>query len=403
MPGVLISLDFLKFSDIDIFMKKIIFLYILTLLATFSQAAEQTTEQDNSGETQSQPATNETAAAEPIKRALPDSKKITATDMRMQLSNSLTQVIELNALDEDFDIYLLSSEEKEPIGSILFFPDERNHSDWPVTLHPLRTKLTSHNWQTAVITLPSTQLAAIPARTDYSALTPENEESEDTQAATDNETTNNETTNNETTDNQTTDSETIAPDTPDDTQALTQADEEPDITTNPMAETVIARAKATITKLKEQSDVIIFIGIGQGATWAAAYTATLDESERENSKLILINPLQSQDISSPKLNDIISNIKIDVIDIYTPQKTSNFYADQADARKRAANRADIEQYLQIKAPSSSWTQAGNQWMYRKVRGILKNNVEKQLAEKEALENAPKPAEKINQPPGATNN
>jgi len=388
MPGVLISLDFLKFSDIDIFMKKIIFLYILTLLATFSQAAEQTTEQDNPGETQSQPATNETAAAEPIKRALPDSKKITATDMRMQLSNSLTQVIELNALDEDFDIYLLSSEEKEPIGSILFFPDERNHSDWPVTLHPLRTKLTSHNWQTAVITLPSTQLTAIPARTDYSALTPENEESEDTQAATD---------------NQTTDSETTAPDTPDDTQALTQADEEPDITTNTMAETVIARAKATITKLKEQSDVIIFIGIGQGATWAAAYTATLDESERENSKLILINPLQSQDISSPKLNDIISNIKIDVIDIYTPQKTSNFYADQADARKRAANRADIEQYLQIKAPSSSWTQAGNQWMYRKVRGILKNNVEKQLAEKEALENAPKPAEKINQPPGATNN
>jgi len=385
MPGVLISLDFLKFSDIDIFMKKIIFLYILTLLATFSQAAEQTTEQDNSGETQSQPAANETAAAEPIKRALPDSKKITATDMRMQLSNSLTQVIELNALDEDFDTYLLSSEEKEPIGSILFFPDERNHSDWPVTLHPLRTKLTSHNWQTAVITLPSTQLATIPARTDYGALTPENEESKDTQAATD---------------NQTTDSETTAPD---DTQALTQADEEPDITTNTMAETVIARAKATITKLKEQSDVIIFIGIGQGATWAAAYTATLDESERENSKLILINPLQSQDISSPKLNDIISNIKIDVIDIYTPQKTSNFYADQANARKRAANRADIEQYLQIKAPSSSWTQAGNQWMYRKVRGILKNNVEKQLAEKEALENAPKPAEKINQPPGATNN
>jgi hypothetical protein len=365
-------------------MKKIIFIYFLTLFVSYSQAAEEPTEQDNAPETDAKTPASETATKETITRTLPNTKKTIADDVRKLLSNSLTQVLQLNALDEDFDIYFLDSAEKEPIGSILFFPDERNHSDWPITLHPLRTKLTNHNWQTAVITLPDTQLEPIPNRTDYSVIVPENAENDEAEIQADAQTTTPENTNA-------------------DTQALTQENEDENIAANTMADTVIARTQATITKLKEQSDVIIIIGIGQGATWASAYAATLEESDRENSKLILINPIQSQDLSSPNLNDTISNIKIDVIDIYTPQKSSRYYADQALIRKRAANRADIEKYLQIKAPSSSWTKAGNEWLYRKVRGILKNQIEQQLAEKEALEDAPKPAEKINQAPGAINN
>lgn len=365
-------------------MKKIIFIYFLTLFASYSQAAEEPTEQDSAPKTDTPAPVSETSTPEVITRTLVNTKKAIANDIRMLLSNSLTEVIQLSALDEDFDMYFLASEEKEPIGSLLFFPDERNHSDWPVTLHPLRTKLTSYNWQTAVITLPKTQLKALPKRTDYSTQEVENTANNETETAENNQTSTDETTNTN-------------------TQALTQNSEEQGKATNTMAETVIARAQATVIKLKEQSDVIIIIGIGQGATWATAYAATLEEADKENSKLILINPIQSQDLSSPALNETISNLKVDVIDIYTPQETSSYYADQALARKRAANRADIEQYLQIKAPSSSWTKAGNEWLYRKVRGILKNQVEQKLAEKEALENAPKPAEKINQAPGAINN
>ncbi|MEM5529081.1 DUF3530 family protein [Gammaproteobacteria bacterium AS21] len=365
-------------------MKKIIFIYFLTLFASYSQAAEESTEQDSAPTTDTQAPASETSTPQAITRTLTNTKKAIANDIGMLLSSSLTEVIQLNALDEDFDIYFLGSEDKEPIGSILFFPDERNHSNWPVTLQPLRTKLTSYNWQTAVITLPNTQLEAMPKRTDYSAQEAENTAGNETEAAENNQTSSDDTTNTE-------------------TQALTQNNEEQSEATSTMAETVIARAQATVIKLKEQSDVIIIIGIGQGATWATAYAATLEEADKENSKLILINPLQSQDLSSPTLNETIGNLKIDVIDIYTPQETSSYYADQALARKRAANRADIEQYLQIKAPSFSWTKAGNQWLYRKVRGILKNQVEQKLAEKEALESAPTPPEKINQAPGAINN
>ena len=146
--------------------------------------------------------------------------------------------------------------------------------------------------------------------------------------------------------------------------------------------------------LKEQSDLLIITGIGRGATWASAYAATVAESELENTRLLLINPQQSQDVSAPDMLEILSQLKLATIELYSESDKL-----AARARKRAANRSDIESYLQIKAPNYAWQKQGNQWLSKKVRGILKMNVEQALKDKEMKKKMSAPT-KPNQRPGS---
>jgi hypothetical protein len=113
--------------------------------------------------------------------------------------------------------------------------------------------------------------------------------------------------------------------------------------------------------------------------------------------------MQSEDISSPNLNELIGQLKVDTFDIYTPTKKNNRNTiNQALARKRAANQSEIENYSQITAPKRAWQSAGNDWLFRKVRGLLKNKVEKMLAQKEEEKANAEPAapDKMNQKPGS---
>jgi hypothetical protein len=387
MAVVLISLDFQKFSDIYFSMKNIVLVSLFSLSFILNTPFALSAEDEKSAEqAQKEPkeASNEddsaSMATSKVARVTPDQRNDQRKDIAQYLENSLTEVITLTALEEEFDVYYHSADEKEPLGSLLFFPDERTHADWPVNLNPLRTGLTRHKWQTAVISLPTTQLPALPERSVYTNDTPASSAAATTDDA----------------------QAQPAGSDPDSSQGNETA-ENTDADSKTMNEIIAARATATAAMLKEKSDVLIITGIGQGATWATAFALNLPPSDLENTRLLLINPMQSEDISSPKLNELIGQLKVDTFDIYTPIKKNNRNTiNQALARKRAANQSDIENYSQIKAPKRAWQSVGNDWLYRKVRGLLKNKVEKMLAQKEEEKANAEPvaAKKMNQKPGS---
>lgn len=331
-------------------------------------------------------------------RVIPDPYSDRQRDIAGFLEGSVTEVIALQALEQEFSIYFLGADEKEPIGSILFFPDQRNHSDWPINLNPLRVGLTRYKWQTAVLTLPEIITPAIPKRSVYTAedVTGADQQQENSDAATDTDT-------------------DIATKTDDDAalEATEKQNEAADTTNKEddpveklksMAEITLARATATVELLKQTTEPIIIIGIGQGATWAAAFAQTITDEALQNSRLLLINPQQATDPSVAKLTALIKNVKVNTFDIYTPINASPTNPnDPAHRRKRAANLSEIESYQQIKAPASAWTAGGNQWLFRKIRGLIKNDLEKSLDEQQEMAEEAVVEEKVNQMPGGNNN
>jgi len=331
----------------------------------------------------------ETKSADtPKKRAMPNSHANTQREISTLLTGTSTQVVKLTALEQEFEMYFLTAIEKEPLGSVLFFPDERNHSDWPVTLNPLRTGLTEHNWQTAVLTLPVTTLSKIPERSVYVAssksVSKENEGAQETNQAAPEETT------------AAQDAKKV------DISETESADTEQAALKQTMAETTMARAIATHSFLKNTTQGIVIVGIGQGATWATAFASTLTKRDKKMSRLILINPQQSFDVSAPALNMLIQSLHIDTFDIYTPtSKNSSTEQNSALKRKRAANLSEIEIYQQIKAPARAWGIRGNDWLYRKVRGVIKSNIMQDFKLQATKRARPAPPEKTNLKPGST--
>ncbi|EPJ43629.1 MAG: hypothetical protein OFPI_42170 [Osedax symbiont Rs2] len=364
-------------------MKKIILLSLLASLPYNSSHAsnhanEPTADQSQTDKTDTDNTQAETAAT----RVAPKPRADLQRDLALLLQNSLTQVVQLSALDQQFDLYYLEAEAKKPVGSILFFPDDRGHSNWPVTLAPLREGLPRYDWQTAVITQPEPVLAATPARTSYADTPATEQDTGDDPAAED----------------------SIVQPNAQASSASELAGDNSDAVSDPtLAEITIARASAASQMLKEQSPLLILIGIGQGATWATAFAAGIDKSAKDNTRLLLINAQQSEDISAPKLIELIGDLKIDTIDIYSQRQNSSSYPWQ-EARKRAANRSEMENYMQIAAPNSAWSRSGNNWLFRKVYGLLKNQVLKPLQQKAAEAAAqPQPAKKRNQRPGSNSN
>jgi len=328
-------------------------------------------------------------------RVMPNAHANKQREITDLLTGTSTQIVKLNALEQEFEMYFLTAIEKEPIGSVLLFPDERNHSNWPVTLNPLRTGLTEHNWQTAVLTLPATKLKEIPERSTYQATA----QSQDKDATQSTETESADT--DSTTDSAPEPTATSDTETPLESNKDSSVQNQDDTPTKTMAEITMARALATHEYLKETSPAIVIIGIGQGATWASAFASTLGETDKEMSRLILINPQQSLDVSAPALNPLIESIKIDTFDVFTPNvKNVDKETSTALQRKRAANLSEIETYRQIKAPASAWGIKGNDWLYRKVKGIIKNNIREEFKDKAAEKSRPTPPEKTNQKPGS---
>ncbi|EPJ44510.1 MAG: hypothetical protein OFPII_33830 [Osedax symbiont Rs1] len=373
-------------------MKKILLISFFSLILNNAHADShaKATEQAASDAENSADSEN---SEEPVTRSMPNTKQETELEIAAYLSNSLTQVLKLTALEQEFNLYYLAADVKEPLGSLLFFPDERLHSDTLVSLNPLRVGLTRYQWQTAVLTLPQTTLPAIPLRSEYKEDTQDPESTNDATAAVE------DTVEAKTETAKAKDKDTDAPDTAAQTTPNSST-EEPPIAVKTLAEISLARAQASIKLLTEKSDAVIIAGIGQGATWAAAFAVTIPAADKENFRLLLINPLQSTDVSAPKLTQMLGDIKIDTFDIYTPHNANlSIGINPALARKRAANLSEIEQYIQIKASALTWGRQGNSWLLKKVRGVLKKYVEKPLIIAKEKKTKPKISRKKNQKPG----
>jgi len=367
---------------------------ILTTLLALSLAlcaqAEETPADEQASTEAPSAAMAPTPAPRDAPRVLPSPKQSLEMDIADILRSSDTQVLELSAMEKPFNGYFLPSATGEALGGALIFPGDNYHGAWPVTLDPLRRALTRLELQTLVVPLPAAALPAIPKRTlpSLSLLAEQTttEEATETEAPAEGESA---------------PAPTPAPAEP--STAETAESSEEIIERDPLLDIVLARAQVANQTLVENSPALLIIGIEEGASWAAAYTAQLPASAAQNSKLLLITPKQSMDPSAPDLVQSLGASKIEILDIYSANAEKRFSAasSNSEQRQRAAKRAGVN-YQQFRTPRTSQNRHGNDWLVKKVYGVAKTRFSDPLKEaaEGQMEAAMEPkAAATNQPPG----
>lgn len=363
---------------------------LLTLSLTLCAQAEETPADEQASTEAPAAAMAPTPAPRDAPRVLPSPKQSLEMDIADILRSSDTQVLELSAMEKPFNGYFLPSATGEALGGALIFPGDNYHGAWPVTLDPLRRALTRLELQTLVVPLPAASLPAIPKRT-LPSLTLLAEQT--TEEATEIEAP---------TEGESAPASTPVPAEP--SMAETAESSEEIIERDPLLDMVLARAQAANQTLVENSPALLIIGIEEGASWAAAYTAQLPASAAENSKLLLITPKQSMDPSAPDLVQSLAASKIEILDIYSANAEKRFSAasSNSEQRQRAAKRAGVN-YQQFRTPRTSQNRHGNDWLVKKVYGVAKTRFSDPLKEaaEEETEAAMEPeAAAINQAPGS---
>ena len=141
----------------------------------------------------------------------------------------------------------------------------------------------------------------------------------------------------------------------------------------------------------------VLVGVGTGATWATALALNLQT--QTDLDLLIINPAQSQDISAPRLLDLIPDLKITILDIYNeaPSNATTHQKHDAKLRINQAHRNKLNNYHQSRLPVTSNTIQGQEWLVRHTRGLLETYIVNM--EKEALAPPSTPTPAVNQRPG----
>ncbi|UTW14222.1 DUF3530 family protein [Marinobacterium rhizophilum] len=230
----------------------------------------------------------------------------------------------------------------EPTGAIILLPDEHSHPDWPEDLHPLRLGLARHGWDTLAIALPRSQPDPLPPRTRPAAGT----SAPDSAAA------------------------SGAQPSGEASAALsTPVDATPqDTEIAPMelyAERVIRLCEAAIRHLQSrQRDYVIFLGTGTGATWAARCAREFQQSHLLG--LALLNARQPGATAAPQLTQLLTELKLPVVDIY---QASEGATEQARLRNNSARRAVLQSYHQRPLPAQLPADNGA-LLLREVRGRI---------------------------------
>nr|WP_067298920.1 DUF3530 family protein [Marinobacterium profundum] len=234
--------------------------------------------------------------------------------------------------DRSLTLYQPASE-AEPTGAVILLPDEHSHPDWPQDLHPLRTGLAHHGWDTLSVALPHNTATDVPARSFTSDINadPDNTDQANPQNATD---------------------------------ATTQ-----DTEITPMAlyaERVIKICEAAIRHLESrQRDYLIFLGTGTGATWAALCTREFQQNHLLG--LTLLNARQPATAGAPQLKQLLTELSVPVLDIYQMGYMAN---EAARLRANSARRALLESYHQGTLPEILPADDGA-LLVREVRGRIK--------------------------------
>lgn len=266
--------------------------------------------------------------------------------------NSETEVIWLENDGEQWLALYQSAVAAEAHGSIIIFPDQATGADWPGLIHPLRTQLTEHGWNTLAITLPQPPQLDIPTRT-LPTLQNRNQVQESATPA----------------------SETVtgteAEASQNNSSTVTDAN-----TSTEAADTyalkVLELAAAASNQLKDKgSQFEVVLGVGEGANWAVSYF--MQDETRADRALMIINPTVATSTSTPNLLSMISELETPVLDLWSdPDLNNRSYAKQ---RLRAAKRSGNNGYRQIRLNQRlNDPRRMPLWLTKQVRGILKTNI-----------------------------
>lgn len=369
---------------------------LLLLFFTFSVQAEES--ETTATAPQDSESSGETAASVP---KTPPRPRVEPDPFATQLSNLQqnpdpdTEIIQFGEGDTRFPGLYRPYQSENLYGAVLFIVDEDTHFDWEVATHSLRISLSEAGWSTLSLpTLPAINLP-IPERTlpvlkviKPPSPSPEGEEgaADATEAVPE------------------TIPQTIPQTTPE-TASETAASETEEkssqqVLTSDRKQQAIERGTAAIEWLKTK-DIrrVIIAGHGTGATWAAEIALEM-QKQVQNVRLMMIDAEQSTDLSAPELMNILPELKITVLDIYSayPNRNNSLFSSKAEQRKKLAKREKLK-FHQVRMPFSSQTPQGQAWLAKRVRGLIDRLIVKAEAERiidPAKQSKPKSTE---QPPG----
>jgi len=230
----------------------------------------------------------------------------------------------------------------EPRGGVLIFHGEGTHADWPDYARPLRLHLSDQGWHTLSVQLPTPPTLAVPERT-LPVL------------------------------------QLVKPGQP-----TVPPPQVPEPTTNNQPETPYSMrmqelasnaANALIAKGASQ---IVAVGVGTGAVWAAQFVR--DYQEQLSVGLLMINPATPNVDSSPKLESLLAELSMPVVDLYQgePGATSEFEAPPKQ-RRRWARRFQLPYYMQrrINIRYRDWEKQ-ERWLSQQVDGMIRRHIAEPL-------------------------
>lgn len=271
-----------------------------------------------------------------------------------------TEVIWLES-GEDRTIGLFHPQSQaEALGGIILFPSEGTHADWPDYAHPLRLQLSDQGWNTLSLQLPTPPTLLPPKRT-LPVLQLVKQNGADNASGEEGSTEGN--------------AGTTAPAT-----AIPAPPPLPDTETDtdlmPYPERIQGLANSALNTLRQRgAERIIAIGVGSGAIWASQFVR--DNQEAVNSLgLVIINPETPSVDVAPVLAELISALKVPVVDIYQgePSSTTLFEAPPKQ-RLRWARRSQLTHYMQRRLSNRyhDWEKQ-ERWLGQQVDGLIRRHI-----------------------------
>jgi len=245
-------------------------------------------------------------AAKPEQRApLAERSDLEASALERQLAASEQQ--QLDAAGTTFLALWRPANAPAPMGAVILVPGDDESADAPPTVGPLRRKIPDAGWHSLSLTLPDPQGANLPVRK------PEAPASGDSKAA------------------ESAAEKAPEPAAPEPTTQTPSPDTEAARAAH--VERVFARIDAGIAFAgQQQAKVVVLLGHGSGAYWAARYIAERKPANVRH--LVLIDVNQPEGFDAP-FNDLLGQLTAKVGDFY--------YRDTAAARQAALGRKQLSQ------------------------------------------------------------
>lgn len=266
-----------------------------------------------------------------------------------------TEVVWLET-DEDRTLALYHPQSQtQALGSVIIFPDEGTHADWPDTARALRLWLSDQGWHTLSVQLPTPPGTAIPKRTlpVLTVVTPPAQPAEGEEAT----------------------AETTPPVVPPPTPQPEPV-QEPEQPRTPYSDRLQLLGSAAVSEMKQRSNgVVVIMGIGSGAVWATQFANSVQTSEPMLG-LVLLDTVQPSDPSAPDLADLFPLLQMPVLDIFQRAPGSlTAFEDEAKQRKRWARRHQLPHYYQRRLSNNNldWEKK-SVWLRQQVTGLLRRYV-----------------------------